>query len=86
MRIKKTHLSHYLALLAVLAAVFWGFGQFPYDKTFQVALVVAAGTGFVTWGLVHHHIHEDLHLRVVLEYIATATLGVFLLLWLILLS
>jgi hypothetical protein len=74
------HLSHYLSLMGIILGSLAGVIFFPYDKPFQTAVCISAGTAFVVWGIVHHHIHDDLHPKVVLEYIASAALGVVLLL------
>lgn len=71
----RKHLSHYLVLLGILVFGFLGFTGFSYDKAFQMAIIVAVAVSFVAWGLVHHYIHEDLNLKIVLEYIAMAILG-----------
>ena len=73
------HASHYLPLFGMLTATVIGFSLFPYDKLFQLALGIAGASGYVSWGLVHHHIHKDLHLSVVLEYLSIASLGVVIL-------
>ncbi len=73
------HLSHYLPLIGILVASLLGFYFFPYDKGFQMATSVAAASGYVSWGLVHHYLHRDLHVSVVLEYLSVATLGVVIL-------
>lgn len=74
------HLTHYLSLLGIIAVALWGFLSFPYDKGFQTAIALALGAAFVVWGVVHHHIHEDLHTKVILEYVAMAVFGVVVLL------
>lgn len=75
------HLLHYISLLAIVGVSLWGFLSFPQDKAFQSAIAIAFGTAFVAWGIIHHHIHEELQLKVILEYIATATLGITILLF-----
>lgn len=69
------HLLHYLPLIGILAAGLAGFYLFSYDRAFQAAVVLATATSYVAWGLIHHHIHKDLHLSVVIEYIAVALIG-----------
>lgn len=76
MRTLTRHLLHYLPLIGILVLAAFGFVAFSYDKNFQAALVVATAVGYVTWGIVHHYLHRDLHLSVVLEYIAISFLGV----------
>lgn len=74
------HLTHYVSLIGVITAALVGILVFPYDKSFQTIICISSGAAFVVWGIVHHHIHEDLHPKIVLEYIATASLGVVVLL------
>ncbi|KKQ38042.1 MAG: hypothetical protein US53_C0003G0009 [Candidatus Woesebacteria bacterium GW2011_GWA1_37_7] len=69
------HLQHYLPLVGILLSGILGFYIFSYDRAFQSVLVVALGTAYVTWGLVHHYIHGDLNMSVLLEYLAIAILG-----------
>lgn len=77
------HLQHYLPLFGVLIAGFIGFRLFSYDENFQAAVAVATAFGYVTWGIVHHHIHGDLHTSIVLEYAVIALLGVVIILTLV---
>lgn len=72
------HLQHYLPLLAILAAGFWGIVVFSYDTNFQMVLLIATASAYVSWGVIHHHIHRDLHLSVVVEYIVIALVGIIL--------
>lgn len=70
------HVQHYTPLLGILAAGFLGFLLFSYDRNFQAAIVVAVAAGYVSWGFVHHHLHQDLELSVIIEYLAVAIVGV----------
>lgn len=72
-------LQHYLPLVGILVAGLVGFVAFGYDKNFQAAIAVAAAISYVVWGLVHHHIHKDLHFSVVIEYVAIAIVGLVVL-------
>ena len=78
------HLSHYLVLFGILLAGFAGLILFSYDKNFQFAVALATGTSYVFWGMIHHYIHKDLHLEVIVEYAAVALLGLVILFSLIL--
>ena len=69
------HLPHYLSLIGIFIAGILGFFLFSYDRAFQISVVVAVAFGYVVWGIVHHKLHNDLHLSVVIEYIAVAILG-----------
>ena len=68
-------LSHYMVLFGILLAGFAGLILFSYDKNFQISVAVALVAAYVSWGIVHHHLHRDLHFEVVLEYLIVAILG-----------
>jgi len=69
-------IQHYLPLVGIFLAGILGFIVFSYDRAFQMAVTVAVATAYVSWGLVHHFLHKDLHLSVFIEYLLIATLGV----------
>ena len=77
------HLPHYLPLLGILVVCVIAFIFFPYDTFFKGAVLVAAAVSYVFWGIIHHHIHEELHISVVVEYILVASLGLIIILSLI---
>jgi len=72
------HLQHYLPLISILVAGLVGILVFSYDIEFQFVILLATAFGYVSWGIVHHFIHKDLHLSVILEYVVIAFLGVVL--------
>lgn len=67
-----------MPLLGVLGFGFIGFFIFSYDKSFQIAVIIATALGYVSWGLIHHSIHKDLLPGVVWEYVSFAFLGLVL--------
>jgi len=77
-------LPHYMLLIGILLAGFAGLTLFSYDRNFQIAVALATGISYVSWGLIHHHIHKDLHFEVFMEYLAVAILGTVILFSLIL--
>ena len=70
------HLKHYLPLLGIIATCLIGFVVFSYDKAFQMAIFIACSLSYVAWGFIHHHIHRDLEISVVIEYLTIAILGI----------
>jgi len=68
-------IQHYLPLFGILVAGLVGFSIFSYDRNFQAAIAVAVAVSYIVWGLVHHHIHKDLHASVIVEYLAIAIVG-----------
>ena len=69
-------LPHYISLFGLLFISFMGFFVFSYDRVFQQSITIAMGVSYVAWGVIHHYLHRDLHLSVVLEYMAVAVVGI----------
>ena len=72
------HFSHYLSLIGVFIAAIIGIMIFGYDRQLQMAVVVATAAAYVAWGAVHHWLHRNLYLSVIVEYLVVAILGVVL--------
>jgi len=85
-RIKKHsgQLSHYLPLLGIFAFGIISFWSFSYDRFFQTSTAVAVALAYVIWGIVHHHMHNDLHWKIVIEYMGIAIVGLAIILSLVL--
>lgn len=73
-------LPHFLSLFGVLLAGFTAFVLFSYDKQFQVFALIATASGYFTWGIVHHIIHKDIDLFIIIEYATFAALGLIIVL------
>lgn len=76
----KEHAWHYLTLFFILLVggiAFFYFRRYPQAQIISIFLTTSF---YVIWGAVHHYLEGDLHLRVILEYLAIAFLG-FLILW-----
>ena len=69
------HLPHYAPLLGIFALAVVAFLISSYDRLFLMGVSIAVAASYVAWGVVHHSIHRDLHLSVVVEYIVVAALG-----------
>ena len=69
------HLSHFLVLFGILLFSFAGLIIFSYSKDFQVAIAAALSLSYVSWGIIHHYLHKDLHWEVAVEYLVVAALG-----------
>jgi predicted PurR-regulated permease PerM len=73
------HLPHYISLFGILAAGAIAFALFNYDRTLQVSVAIAVAFAYIAWGLVHHYLHRDLYVEVMIEYIVVAALGLVIL-------
>lgn len=72
------HIQHYAPLFGILTAGLAGFVMFSSDKNFQFVIAIAMSLGYVSWGIVHHYLHKDIYLEVILEYALIALLGLVL--------
>ena len=52
-----------------------GYYVFSYDKAFQLSVATALAISYFAWGVIHHMIHKDLHISVVIEYAMISILG-----------
>jgi len=71
----KLHLSHYFALVVILNMGIAGFLLFSPNRFYQACVVTLTSLTYVAWGIIHHWICEDLHLKVVLEYVMVTFLA-----------
>ncbi len=69
------NLRDYFALIAFLSlglAVFWFFN---YNRDFQIYVILSMGLAHFLWGLVHHGLKKELHLQIIVEYLAISLIG-----------
>jgi len=70
------HPLHYFILLCILLVGLWGILWFDYLPLTQLVIMVCLAVSYVTWGVVHHHHHRNLHPKIVFEYVLVAILAV----------
>lgn len=80
----KHHTSHYFALLVILNLGIGMFYLLRFSKIYQILILVLTGMVYVAWGVVHHWLEEDLHLKVAMEYLLIALLANLLIISLLL--
>lgn len=69
---------HYFSLICILAVGLWGVSWFSYNKTLQLGLVVSLGITYIVWGIIHHALHKDLHLKIIIEYVLISILSILI--------
>ena len=52
------------------------------DKNMQIVIVLGLTLFYITWGLLHHAIHHNIPLKIVIEYVLIGSLGFILSLFL----
>jgi len=68
-------LIHYSVLVLMMNIIFGAFLFFGFNRTYQMIIVLMAGLAYVLWGMIHHHVNDDLHLKVIMEYVLVALLA-----------
>jgi hypothetical protein len=71
----RLHLSHYLVLLVILSTGVQAFLFLDFNRIYQLIIILATSFTYVIWGIVHHWFCEDLHFKVIAEYLALAVLA-----------
>ncbi len=79
-------LAHYTPLFGILIVGFGAFWLFSYDRVFQIATAISTALAYVLWGIIHHYIHRDLNVSVIVEYLVIASLGLVVIFSLVLRS
>lgn len=79
----RKHYHHYFPLMTIFIAGVVGFIFFSYDRIFQIALATSLSAAYFSWGIIHHKIHKDLDMFVIVEYLSISLLGLIMLLSLI---
>jgi len=69
------NLIHYSVLVVMMNIIVGAFLFFRFDRIYQMIIVLVAGLAYVLWGIIHHHVNDDLHLKVVVEYVLVAFLA-----------
>jgi len=72
---KKHHWYYIFVLIIFLAGIFAIF-SLNYSKTLQIAIFVLLAMFYVMLGIIHHSLHHTITAKIVIEYIAIATLGI----------
>ena len=72
----KKDFLYYISLTAIIIVGFLLGSYVPLGTTIQIACIVATGFSYAFLGVLHHILHHSFSLRIMLEYIAIATLGI----------
>lgn len=76
----RKHSNHYLVLLVILDIGAGMFYFLRFSPSYQVLVLLATSLSYLLWGIIHHWLAEDLHFKVVLEYLLVALLANLLIL------
>lgn len=74
----KSHKTYYSLLIAVLAICTYLVIFFAHNVQVQILIVAVASFFYAIWGILHHYIMHDIHVKIVVEYVLIGLLGVTL--------
>jgi hypothetical protein len=83
----KKHLKHHgtyhsgLFLFLFLGIVLAYYAK--ENKQLEMILMIGMASGYIIWGVIHHYLIHDLTSKIVIEYIALASLGLTIALFLV---
>lgn len=74
-KLKHHHIFHFILLMILLALGGSTIIALRYHIREQILTTLGIGAFYVIWGIMHHDRENDLHPKIVAEYIAMALLG-----------
>jgi hypothetical protein len=69
------NLLHYSVLVVMMNIIVGAFLFFSFEQLYQMIIVLIAGIAYVLWGIIHHQVNDDLHSKVIFEYVLVALLA-----------
>lgn len=75
----KKHLFDYLLLITAGVFFLLSINLFQGERFLEFIILLAFVSFYILWGVYHHVVSENLHLKIVLEYILIGFTIVFLL-------
>lgn len=73
------HLFDYLLLVTSGIAVLLALKLYPGERLIEFIILASFISFYIVWGIYHHISKNDLHLRIVIEYIFIGFIALFLL-------
>lgn len=72
----RKHIGYYISFFLILAGGVYLSLQNNGDKSLTLKFVGLFAFAYVVWGILHHMVHHSVTVRIVVEYIVVALLGV----------
>ncbi len=69
------HIEYYISLCVILSMGIIGIFFTQDNKLTQGIIIIITAFFYSIWGIVHHSIHHDLSLKIVIEYSLMSLLG-----------
>lgn len=79
----KLHLGYYTSLIAILAFGFLLVSLASPNRELQIVVAILITLLYIFWGIIHHLINHDLHLKIMVEYILIGILGLTMIIFIL---
>lgn len=79
----KLHLGYYTSLIAILAFGFLLVSLASPNRGLQIAAALLTILLYIFWGIIHHLINHDLHVKIVVEYVLIGILGLTMIIFIL---
>ncbi|MBF8250353.1 MAG: hypothetical protein HW400_954 [Candidatus Levybacteria bacterium] len=76
------HAIYYASLIIILSLSFL-LAYNSQDRSFQIGVIVTTTFFYVLWGILHHLMNHDLHMKIVIEYILIGAFGLTIIFFLL---
>ncbi len=75
MKTDREHILYYISLLGIFGLGLFLFVYFSPQRDLQMIIFAGMSVVYVLTGIIHHIINHDLVLKIVIEYVLIAALG-----------
>lgn len=79
----RKHSGYYIVLFIILVLGFLMAYSNISNKAFQVGIIISTTFFYILWGIIHHLINHDLHVKIVIEYILIGAFGLAIMFFLL---
>lgn len=69
------HWAHYIILVTILFIGIVMFYIMRFHSSLQVSVLIMTSFAYILWGVIHHWLEDDFHLKVLVEYFVIAVLA-----------
>jgi len=79
MTTRKWQYLHYIVLFSIVGVGATAFFQLAGNSPLQLLIGIVTTLSYIGWGIIHHALHGDLHMKVVVEYAVIGLVAIFFL-------
>ena len=77
------HYGYYAVLILIASFAILFMSRNDLDAQMRMLIIVLITFFYVGWGVLHHYLHHNLTIKIVLEYVLIGSLGITLIFFLI---